>query len=90
MRTLRQLVSFLLSSFMDNRRTVRADGIVAEGPYVDGKRQGQWTERYPDGTVREALYDDGKRQGRWTRYDPDGRGIVVEWSRGEEIGRSSC
>jgi len=40
-----------------------ADGIVAEGTFVDGKRHGDWVTRFADGTVIEAPYVDGKRHG---------------------------
>ena len=38
----------------------------AEGPYVDGKKHGQWTDRYADGSVSEVPYVDGKVHGRLT------------------------
>ncbi len=45
-----------------------------EGPYVDGKRHGQWIFRDRGGNVRsKGSYVDDKRQGQWIEYYPDGR-----------------
>ena len=42
------------------------------GPLQEGKRQGQWVERWADGTVQEGPYVEGKAHGRW----------VERWSGG--------
>ena len=40
-------------------------GNVDEGPYVDGKKHGDWVFRFANGSVREGPFVDGKNHGRW-------------------------
>ena len=55
-----------------------SDGeIVITGQLVDGKRQGQWVERYEGGSVLEGSYVDGKKHGRWIEREADGD--LWEW-----------
>ena len=55
-----------------------SDGDVWGGPYVNGKRHGQWIERtswYIDkakDTVGEGLLVEGKKHGQWIYRDPNG------------------
>ena len=42
------------------------------GSLTDGKRHGQWVNRFADGLVDEGPYVDGKRHGRWVILDVDG------------------
>ena len=37
---------------------------VEEGPYVDGKRHGEWVVRHDDGTIEEGPYFEGERHGQ--------------------------
>ena len=51
-----------------------ADGSgVAEGPYVEGERHGDWVLRGANGTLVEAHYVEGERHGDWIIRDADGR-----------------
>ena len=45
---------------------------LGEGPYVDGKRHGDWVIRFADGFVGEGPYADGKRHGDWIIRRADG------------------
>ena len=54
-----------------------APAAFAEGPYVDGKRHGQWTVRYASGTVEEGPYVNDKPHGRWTRRSTFGAFMEV-------------
>ena len=49
------------------------DGSVAQGPVVEGKRHGYWTERLPDGSVQAGPYVRDRRHGRWILKYTDGR-----------------
>ena len=42
------------------------------GSLTDGKRHGQWVNRFADGLVDEGPYVDGKRHGRWVARPADG------------------
>ena len=64
--------------------------LVAEGAYVDGKREGQWVERKGSGELlrrAEGSYVDGKREGQWVEYHypgwRDGEGNAVAKGRYE-------
>ncbi len=47
--------------------------LKAEGLYVDGKSQGEWTFYHPNGqTEAKGEYKDGLRRGEWTFYHPNG------------------
>ena len=48
------------------------NGDVYEGPYVDGKRHGQWVLRFASGGVEEGPYVDGKRHGQWVLRKANG------------------
>ena len=50
-----------------------ANGVNFRGPYVDGKLNGHWVERYPDGQVQEGSYVDGRKSGHWVFRFPDGQ-----------------
>ena len=62
-----------------------APAAFAEGPYVDGKKHGRWTERLADGGVAEGPYVDDKPHGRWTLRFGDGSTKVREFRHGERI-----
>ena len=49
-----------------------SDGDVHEGPYVDGKKNGNWVERAPSGRVVEGPYVDGTKHGNWAIHWPSG------------------
>ena len=49
-----------------------ADGDVATGPYVDGKKHGQWERRDADGDVSTGPYVDGVQHGQWEERLADG------------------
>ncbi len=49
-----------------------ADGSVWEGPFVDGKKHGNWVVRLADGTVAEGPFVDDKRHGDWVERFADG------------------
>ena len=54
---------------------------VGTGRLQDGKRHGDWVERFADGTVQEGPYVDGKMHGRWVLRGADGsigEGPVVD------------
>ena len=51
------------------------EGTVAEGFYVDGKREGHWVI-HQGWTVEEGFYVDGKREGHWARRYPAGTVIA--------------
>ena len=57
------------------------------GKLVNGKTNGQWTERYASGTVDEGPYVDGKRQGRWIIRFPSGGGMEQEYRDGSRDGQ---
>ena len=67
------------------RRTFTAsDGSVLEGPYVDGKKQGDWVIRFANGNVWEGSYRDDKMHGRWVLRFADGKageGLYVDGKR---------
>ena len=64
-----------------------ADGGVQEG-YVDGKRHGQWVQRWADGTVGRPLC--GRQEhGQWVLRWADGRVEHLTYEDGEEVRRSS-
>ena len=44
-----------------------------EGPYVDGKRHGNWVIRLPNGEVHEGPYMDGKKHGDWVIRGANGK-----------------
>ena len=49
-----------------------ADGTVATGRYVDGKRHGHWVVRRANGDVFEGPLVDGKEHGKWVLRFADG------------------
>ena len=53
--------------------TVKGDGVVAEGPVVDGKENGHWVVRWADGSVSEGPVVDGKGNGRWVIRSASGQ-----------------
>lgn len=69
---------------------LHANGEVYEGPYVDGKKHGQWTERFADGQVEEGPYVDDKRHGLWTIRPADGSCFKLEYSAGVRVKEESC
>ena len=42
-----------------------SNGTVAEGPFENGQRQGQWIFRIEDGGTQEGPYSAGQRHGQW-------------------------
>ena len=59
-------------------------GVIEEGRFVNGKRQGQWILRAADGDVEEGPYVEGNRHGKWVVRDSNGRsqeGLYVEGRR---------
>ena len=44
----------------------------ATGQLLNGKKHGQWIERYPDEVVGEGSYAEGERQGPWVFRAKDG------------------
>jgi len=55
------------------RRTDGREAITKKtGSFVDGKRHGDWVERWANGTVLEGPYVDGKRHGDWVWRFADG------------------
>ena len=61
------------------------DRIVAEGPYVDGERHGEWTLRWPYGLVAGGSYDRGEERGEWYYRYPDGGCKVVTYNHLREV-----
>ena len=51
----------------------RNDGQVAESPYGNGKRYGNWIIRYSDGQVEEGFYMNGRRNDYWIIRKADGK-----------------
>ena len=48
-------------------------GVMEEGDYKDGKKDGLWTYWYENGQKkREENYKGDKRNGLWTWWDEDG------------------
>ncbi len=56
-----------------------SDGsLKAEGPFVDEKREGEWTFFYENGVIKtHAHYREGQKDGLWITYDREGK-IVSE------------
>ena len=57
-------------------------GGVAEGPYVDGMRQGRWVLRLADGTRFEGEIRDGKPNGFGTISFRSGVEYEGQWRDG--------
>ncbi len=57
-----------------------------EGPYVDGKANGHWVERFASGNVLEGPYVDGKRHGHWVLRYADGGVDEGPYADGERNG----
>ena len=66
------------------------DGTIQEGLFISGQKNGLWTMHFSNGAVGEGPYVDDEKNGRWTVRLADGRCVVMEWSRGQAAGRSSC
>ena len=51
-----------------------ANGVVEEGPYVNGERNGHWVSRLDglDGGVQEGPFVDGEQHGHWVLRFADG------------------
>jgi len=70
----------------DLREEKWADGTVATGRYVNGKRHGRWSLRFTDGDVYEGPYKYGKRHGRWLVQPANGDSFYARHENGERIG----
>ena len=60
---------------------------VDTGPYVDGKRHGQWEERFPYGAVATGPYVNGEKHGKWEERLPDGRVQTGSYVDGKKHGQ---
>jgi len=75
---IRELISSRLSSnfFSSCPSTghcvIEKDGVVAEGPVVDGKKHGHWVLRSADGLVAESPYVNGEWHGYWVLQHANG------------------
>ncbi len=52
--------------------------LIAKGEYVNGLKEGQWTETNPDGTIWEGNYHEGKKKGTWMHNSQKGELIRRE------------
>ena len=61
--------------------------VIAEGNFVDGKRDGQWKVNYEGALIATGAYKDGKRDGVW-QYNNVGGGLgaKTEYANGERNG----
>ena len=48
--------------------TGNKDTLEGTGRLTDGKRSGDWADRWPSGRVDEGPYVEGKRHGQWLEY----------------------
>ena len=77
-----------------NWKEHRADGVVAEGPYMDDKQHGDWKIIDPDdgrensGRIQELSFEHGFQHGLATISWPDGQTLVLPYERGSINGRS--
>lgn len=55
------------------KKFATSDGSTLEGPYVDGKKQGDWVIRFANGNVWQGSYRDDKMHGHWVLRIADGR-----------------
>ena len=59
-----------------------------EGPYVNGKRHGQWVEHWEWGDIDEGPYVNGKKHGQWVEFDKSAKKAWdVTFVRGTEVSR---
>ncbi|MCY4244025.1 MAG: hypothetical protein OXE47_01600 [Gammaproteobacteria bacterium] len=74
---IRELISSRLSNFFSScpstgHCVIEKDGVVAEGPVVDGKKHGHWVLRSADGLVAESPYVNGEWHGYWVLQHANG------------------
>ena len=62
-------------------------GLTITGSFRNGKKSGQWVERYDNGNVFEGGYADGRRSGRWTLRFASGNVLEGPVVDGEMHGR---
>ena len=64
------------------------EGKKAEGLYIDGKSEGEWTYYYKNGKKEaEGFYQDGVRSGKWVFYHQNGKiEAVGEYQNGVRQG----
>ena len=65
------------------------DGRVDEGPLVEGKAHGHWTESYPSGEVWAGPMFEGKRHGHWVRT-AGGSCYINVWRHGDRVESRHC
>ena len=58
----------------------------ATGQLLNGKKHGQWIERYPDEVVGEGSYAEGERQGPWVFRAKDGTVTQGAYLNGKQHG----
>ena len=59
----------------------------ATGQLLNGKKHGQWIERYPDEVAGEGSYVEGKRQGPWVFRAKDGTLTEGAYLNGNQHGQ---
>ena len=70
----------------DGRYDGRSITHEATGQLLDGKKHGQWIERYPDEVVGEGSYVEGERQGPWVFRAKDGTVTEGAYLEGKQHG----
>jgi hypothetical protein len=64
---------WIITGSMQTDNTYNANAKVEEGKYLDGQKEGLWTEYYPDGKIKsKGEYSKGKKIGKWAIYDENG------------------
>lgn len=64
-------------------------GTMDEGPYVDGKRHGNWLHDFGGWIIKKGPYVNGEEHGFWTEWNHQGSPTVMEglYVDGEKHGR---
>ncbi len=83
------LLSVAMTGYADNEIIELPGGGIAEGPIVDGERNGYWVEKLPDGDVWEIPYIDGVMNGEGTLKELLGTVWKVPFIDGKENGEGT-